>query len=360
MPINNIRNLWGANTWFNLQTKLLKANLKNLLLAFTAYHITVVVSFTLVSLDLNYYPAEYFVYLLELVYLSHAVFLFAYLKDKELSKRLSYKLRIAQLANWLVLFSLWCFLMPENRELTLICAMMVMTFLFAYSTFSFSFLINIIVSALYLLVGYLSAQHLAQEWEYSRDLITVFAFLSSAMLMGLMVSRTTAQLQKRVHNDFLTGLLNRRAMSALIELEHKRSVRFANPVSVVMIDLDNFKYINDHYGHACGDAVLKYVAVQFKKQFRALDFVARWGGEEFMALLVGVTPEQAKMVLDRALEKILKEPMPFEEQSVKVSFSAGVCNLGDYLNAEEAIKEADKMLYQAKKEGKSRVCLTMG
>ncbi|MCJ8298709.1 MAG: GGDEF domain-containing protein [Pseudomonadales bacterium] len=119
--------------------------------------------------------------------------------------------------------------------------------------------------------------------------------------------------------------------------------------------MDNFKVINDRFGHAGGDAVLVHVANELQQHLRGTDQLARWGGEEFLALLIGVTPIQAKSVIERALAKLNATPLNYKESSIQVSFSAGISSLNDFASAEAAIQEADRMLYVAKAAGKSRV-----
>ncbi|EPJ43247.1 MAG: hypothetical protein OFPI_43760 [Osedax symbiont Rs2] len=247
--------------------------------------------------------------------------------------------------------------MADMRATTLICAMMAMSFLFANSSFIYSLVLSFLVASLYLLIGYIGGQYFSHPWSVSGDIINASSFFFSAVLIGYMVHTATVQLRQQAYNDFLTKLLNRRAMSSFIEAEFQRSLRFNSPATLVMMDLDDFKIINDRFGHGGGDAVLVHVAKELKQHLRGTDHLARWGGEEFLALLIGVSPQRAKFVVERALIQLGNKPLSYKENSIKVSFSAGISSLNEFDSAEAAIQEADRMLYVAKKAGKNRVML---
>ncbi|MCJ8339030.1 MAG: GGDEF domain-containing protein [Pseudomonadales bacterium] len=245
--------------------------------------------------------------------------------------------------------------MVDMRPVTLICAMMVMSLLFAYSSFYYSLVLSLLLACLYLLIGFVGGYYFDHPWNVSVDFINAFAFFLSSILIGYMIHRSTVLLRRQAYNDFLTRLLNRRAISHIIETEFQRSLRFNTPATLVMMDLDDFKVINDRFGHAGGDAVLVHVAKGLQQHLRGTDHLARWGGEEFLALLIGVSPLQAKSVIERALANLNARPLNYNESSIPVSFSAGISSLNDFASAEAAIQDADRMLYIAKAAGKSRV-----
>jgi|GEM_PF-3599682 len=335
-----------------------KLILRNYLLSMLAYHVAIFIGYLSVWFGVSRYSIAHFSYLLLLIYIISTSITYLHLKPAQVSRAYSNKMTSFQAVNWFLIFALWSFLMADMRATTLVCAMMAMSFLFANSSFSYSLLLSFLVASLYLLIGYIGGHYFSHPWSISADIINAVAFFLSAVLIGYMVHRATVLLRQQAYNDFLTKLLNRRAMSNFIEVEFQRSLRFNAPATLVMMDLDNFKDINDRFGHGGGDAVLVHVANQLKLHLRGTDHLARWGGEEFLALLIGVSPEQAKFVVERALVQLKKKPLGYKDGSIQISFSAGISSLNQFDSAEAAIQEADRMLYVAKNAGKSRVMCT--
>ncbi|EPJ49082.1 MAG: hypothetical protein OFPII_02710 [Osedax symbiont Rs1] len=345
--------------WYNQIGTLKQKTIQYFIFTLVAYHVALMTSFIGVFLNISFYSANVFFYLLLIVYFNNIVIALFCLKPKKSTLKYVKKMQLIQIVNWLVLFSIWCFFMANQRSITLVCAMMVISFLFAYSTFWFSFYLNLLIVFIYLVICYIGGTYFGHNWDVSNDILYVIAYLFSAMMLGTMVHRTTLLLRRQVNNDFLTKLLNRRAMNMYIQEEFLRCERFNTPVSLVMIDLDNFKSINDKYGHNCGDAVLIHVADHLKKHIREIDHLARWGGEEFLALLIGVAPGGAEQVIQRALKRLSESPVKFKNISINVSFSAGISSLNDYSSSEASIQEADRLLYVSKNEGKARVNISL-
>jgi len=166
--------------------------------------------------------------------------------------------------------------------------------------------------------------------------------------------RTREALRHQATHDGLTGLLNRTTAMDRLDNELARSNRTGEPVSVVMVDLDRFKQINDTRGHLAGDTVLRDAARRLKLSARAYDAVGRYGGEEFLLILPGCDTRTAYVQAERVREAIAAEPFLGPGQPVKMTASLGVaCNL-DY-PPETLIREADDALYQAKESGRNRV-----
>ncbi|MGA9163790.1 MAG: diguanylate cyclase [Thiobacillus sp.] len=165
------------------------------------------------------------------------------------------------------------------------------------------------------------------------------------------------QLEQLAATDPLTLLLNRRKFEELLEYEIERDRRYQTGLSLVFCDIDRFKRINDEHGHDVGDGVLRLFAQTLKSSVRKSDIVARWGGEEFMLLLVNTTPEIAGVMT----EQIRMEIEAFDFPAVgKVTASFGATRLLDGDNLGALIKRADVALYQAKKNGRNRVELWLG
>lgn len=161
-------------------------------------------------------------------------------------------------------------------------------------------------------------------------------------------------------HDVLTGLANRRLFDRLAHQELQRALRTDSPLSLVMIDIDDFKDVNDTYGHATGDKVLATLGDLLRRSMRAYDLAARLGGEEFCLLLPGTTPFQAYELTNRLLDEF--KAITFETangETFAKTFSAGLATsrkMHGRDTVEDLLAQADEFLYQAKRLGKNRVC----
>lgn len=158
--------------------------------------------------------------------------------------------------------------------------------------------------------------------------------------------------------DSLTQVYNRRYFMERLRQEVKRVSRYGPPVSLLIIDIDHFKKVNDTYGHQAGDAVLSDVARLIKERLRETDLFARYGGEEF-ALIATVTEQAGACVLaDRIRALIEKSEFPFGDNRIKVTISIGISTWQPTMNEdyEELIRQADTALYRAKEQGRNRAC----
>ena len=155
--------------------------------------------------------------------------------------------------------------------------------------------------------------------------------------------------------DELTGLINRREFFTLGHHEEQRAWREGHVVSVMMVDADYFKKINDTYGHATGDDVLRNLADNCRKIFRKTDVVGRYGGEEFSVILPGAQEEMAKIIAER-LRKLFEESHVHTDQGdVRYTVSIGIASAsGKDVNIEELLDRADRALYTAKAQGRNR------
>ncbi len=165
-------------------------------------------------------------------------------------------------------------------------------------------------------------------------------------------------------HDSLTGLPNRRFFDRHLGMELERAARTSSPLSLVMLDLDNFKRINDSYGHACGDVVLKRLGAFLRKAVRPYDIPARVGGEEFAIILPGVPLWKAQRQAERSLRGFREEIFQCQgAPEFSMTFSAGVAALPGNASADEIrdasaeklMALADKALYEAKRQGKNIV-----
>lgn len=152
--------------------------------------------------------------------------------------------------------------------------------------------------------------------------------------------------------DSLTKIANRRAFLNTLELEFERAKRYGHPFAVAFLDLDNFKHMNDTFGHNVGDLLLQAVADTMKAHSRASDTVARLGGDEFAVLITETDPEQAAMVLSK-ISTAIREDCKARDWPVGVSLGS-VCFMQVPENAEVAVKMADELMYEVKKSNKNQ------
>ncbi|WP_430765420.1 GGDEF domain-containing protein [Pseudomonas citronellolis] len=165
------------------------------------------------------------------------------------------------------------------------------------------------------------------------------------------------QLEYLAGHDPLTGLLNRRQFDQVVKQELARCERQPMPVSLLMIDLDHFKFINDRYGHPLGDEVIRHTANLLRKHTRSSDSVARLGGEEFLLLLPDSDACQAEIIAEK-LRKLLEDtPLPMKDGLLYLTASFGVASLAEGVSStyERLYSTADQALYRAKASGRNRV-----
>ena len=155
--------------------------------------------------------------------------------------------------------------------------------------------------------------------------------------------------------DPLTGLPNRAAWSERLEHEIKQWQQHGNTLSLAMLDLDHFKRINDNYGHLAGDKVLKIIATVLRKRLRAADFIARFGGEEFVLLLPATTPAVGAKLLESLRAAIEACPFHFKGERVTITISMGLASFKTGEHSDLVLKRADQALYRAKNGGRNRV-----
>lgn len=155
--------------------------------------------------------------------------------------------------------------------------------------------------------------------------------------------------------DPLTGLPNRAAWSERLEHEIRQWQQHGNTLSLAMLDLDHFKRINDNYGHLAGDKVLKIIATVLRKRLRGADFIARFGGEEFVLLLPATTPTVGAKLLETLRAAIEACPFHFKGERVTITISMGLASFKPGEHSDLVLKRADQALYRAKNGGRNRV-----
>jgi diguanylate cyclase (GGDEF)-like protein len=189
-------------------------------------------------------------------------------------------------------------------------------------------------------------------------------FLQSFFVVGDLLSvllynlHLREKLEERATTDGLTGLVNRQALMEALEKECRRSQRYGDPVSVVMLDLDHFKSINDRFGHQAGDHGLRHVAEKIMQGVRESDLAGRCGGEEFIVILPQTDLEGARTWAERLRQDLEKHPLTYRSHTLPITASMGVASgSGPDAVVDGLVLRADAGLYRAKSGGRNRVCV---
>jgi diguanylate cyclase (GGDEF)-like protein len=197
-----------------------------------------------------------------------------------------------------------------------------------------------------------------------RTLLEIFTNAFAIALHNALVHENAELLARQ---DPLTGCTNRRGGQEVLHdaFAHARAIR--SPLGLLMIDLDHFKSVNDRYGHQAGDAVLITAAAAARSCLRSTDTLVRHGGEEFLAILAGIAPEQLPIVAERVRETIAAAVSDTDRGRIRVTASIGAARLDATagpagappapVSAEQLLDEADRALYAAKAQGRDRVLL---
>jgi diguanylate cyclase len=207
--------------------------------------------------------------------------------------------------------------------------------------------------------GIMNATKDAQEEALrSRDeMVNARQEMQKAEARILMLESQLVHMGELVREDQLTGSLNRRGMDESLEREIINADRRSTPLCVALLDLDDFKRINDTHGHATGDEVLVHLVSVVKDTLRKLDIIARFGGEEFLVLMPETTPADAMQIITRVQRELTKRIFMHNSQRLLITFSAGVAFRAPGESQADLIKRADVALYSAKNAGKNRVVM---
>lgn len=194
--------------------------------------------------------------------------------------------------------------------------------------------------------------------RYHRMLLRLAQSNEQILLQQHALEQANQELRKLSQTDGLTGLANRRQFDHALLREHARQQRTGSPLSLLMTDLDHFKYVNDHYGHAIGDDYLRTVARVLQTSVpRVTDLAARYGGEEFICLLPDTSAEDAHMLAERIRQGVSELGLPNAlADGGRLTVSVGVATLeGGHSSAAQLLAQADEQLYAAKRAGRDRV-----
>ncbi|MBN2107700.1 MAG: diguanylate cyclase [Deltaproteobacteria bacterium] len=203
-----------------------------------------------------------------------------------------------------------------------------------------------------------AADFITRPFNNEQIKITIKKVLETKRLQKLAGER---EFYKQLSNrDEMTGLANYRSCHETLEKETERAKRYSRPLTIMMIDIDDFKGCNDTYGHLAGDAAMMQIAGLIKKQTRTSDVVARYGGEEFMVILPEATIEEASFVAERIRQAIEAHPFVTEEGAPMASLTVtiGLSSLPDRASTKkDLIRTADIAMYKGKTSGKNKVVI---
>ncbi len=206
-------------------------------------------------------------------------------------------------------------------------------------------------------LGALSLFSLGAARHFSERDLALAESIGRQAATAIQNARLFSEVQQLAITDSLTGLYNRRHFFELFSSELERTQRYNRALSVIMLDVDHFKLINDSYGHILGDQVLRTVAVRCRDTLRTVDVIGRYGGEEFAILLPETDTERAWSVAERLRQNVMQTPIDTGRDLLHITISAGVTTSaeGEQLSVETLIERADQALYAAKQAGRNRV-----
>ncbi len=375
----------------NLRRK--KILIKYTMLVFLAYAITQLATLGAYYLGISsVQPAE--IRFVSAITLSSAV-LFALLVHvkKVMSATFANVVFFGQFAVWLIMYPIWFLSLREIRSMALFCALMALSFLLSHAKLSQSIIITATAVVIQIVGSYYAIIHLKQPGAFGQEVFYTLCFLPAALFIchlsdqyakqrsevgqakraaeqssaALRVEsekahRLNAELQEALNiiqeisiRDVLTGLYNRRHLLDRLEIEKKRADRTGQLFSIIILDIDHFKRINDTLGHLHGDEVLKVVADLLQGSLRGTDFCARFGGEEFVMLLEQTGGDGALVCAERARHLVESAKFPAFGDDFQVTVSLGVTWYQPKEPIFQVLSRADEALYRAKHAGRNRV-----
>lgn len=205
-------------------------------------------------------------------------------------------------------------------------------------------------------LGIVSIGHTHPEKNFDEGDVELLTLFAQQATIALQNARLFAEVQRLATTDSLTGLHNRRSFFDMAQRLYEHAIRYHRPLSAVMLDIDHFKQINDSFGHAIGDQVLRSMADTCVGTLRTIDVVGRYGGEEFVILLPETDLTGARLVAERMRQQVLAEPVPTDRGALAITVSLGVSEIAPTCHSlEQLIDYADQALYAAKQGGRNRV-----
>lgn len=228
--------------------------------------------------------------------------------------------------------------------------------------------VSIFLACFCILMFYHDGQLLAEQTYYSEayKLRLLYSFLSVTFMCSCYeyfsqasfsrLQQLTVRFEEQAKIDPLTGLSNRRDIMDVLQKEYARIQRQQGPAAILLCDIDDFKKVNDLFGHESGDMLLQQISTQFNSLIRKQDNVARWGGEEFLFLLPDTSFDDAINLAEKLRKNTEQTKFALASTDYQATVSIGVAVLVEDTSIVDAIASADKQLYEAKNSGKNKVC----
>ncbi len=193
---------------------------------------------------------------------------------------------------------------------------------------------------------------------FDAQALQFFSLITHQMASSMKASQVISSMKDMAIYDTLTRLYNRSHLNQVLEAEFRKSLLEKNPLSIIMVDIDHFKAINDRYGHDEGDGALIHVASLLKESLRKHDIVARFGGEEFIVVLPKTLMKEAVVIAERIRRSVETTPFSGSDGKINLTISLGIAAIPAIWteSKEELIKCADMALYEAKDKGRNKVC----
>ena len=365
--------------------------LKYTLFVLLAYGITQVATLVALLLGLSSVTYADIVGVSALSFGASLVFMLLIKFQKTVSTRFTAFVFFGQFAVWLLMYTVWLLVLRETRVMALFFALMALTFALANTRMAQSIAITLGTSIIQIAGSFWAIYYLKQPGSFALEVFYTFCFLPSALFIcglsgqyakqrielkeaklvaernsGALVvqmakvqeingelEKALSRIEELAIRDELTGLYNRRYLMDALEREKTRADRSGRLFSVIMLDIDHFKRINDTYGHVQGDVVLKAVSKAAQDAIRVNDFCARYGGEEFLVVLEELPISGAKACTERLRKSV--EALKFAElgDAFTVTVSLGYTQYRQAEPVAQTIARADAALYRAKHAGRN-------
>ena len=322
---------------------------------------------------------------------STVLFLFAIKLKREMTTAFADGIFFGQFIIWLAMYTSWVLFLREIRVMALFFALISLMFLLSNAKLIQSIVITFFTTIIQIAGSYYAIFYLKQHGSFGIEVFYTFCFIPSALFIcslsqrfALQRAETTAakrvaeqsrdalaeeilkvhtvneelkNAMKRIEDlashDELTGLYNRRYLMRTLELEKKRADRTGQFFSIIMLDIDHFKRINDTFGHSKGDDVLKDLANVLSESMRETDICARYGGEEFMVILEHTSTASAQICAERSRQLIAAKKFTGFEEHFLVTVSLGFTEYQPNEELSQMISRADEALYRAKSSGRN-------
>lgn len=228
--------------------------------------------------------------------------------------------------------------------------------------------IGLFVLAISALMFYPNDEWLSTSYTFEFKSRLIYSFLTVSCLFAfyeyvrqnsfIRIQEMSQKFERQAMHDPLSGLLNRRGMREKLQNEFDRSQRYKNNLTIMMCDIDNFKTVNDQYGHDKGDEIINSLGTIFKSGLRKQDSLARWGGEEYLFLLPETNGDQGMQLAEMLRSKIEEEPYIQNDQIFSITISIGLHQIAATDTINQAITKADTNLYKAKEQGRNRCIIS--